>query len=106
MDSEVIGREREAEVLRLFHSERWRVGTIARQLSLHHSTVRRVLSQAGTPEGFKLERASIVDDYIPLIVETLTKYPTLTSRRLWEMAKARGYPGLTSFFSTTAVPAL
>lgn len=94
----MISRQREAEVLRLFHAERWRVGTIARQLGLHHSTVRRVLSQAGTPEGFQLQRASIADDYIPLIVETLKKYPTLTSRRLWEMARERGYCGGPDYF--------
>ena len=39
----MIGREREAEILRLFHAEKWKLGTIARQLGLHHTTVRRVL---------------------------------------------------------------
>jgi hypothetical protein len=36
----MIGRAMEAEVLRLHHAERWPIGTIARQLLLHHSTVR------------------------------------------------------------------
>jgi IS30 family transposase len=31
----------EAEVLRLHHAEKWPIGTIARQLRLHHSTVSR-----------------------------------------------------------------
>jgi transposase len=94
----MISRAREAEVLRLFHAERWSVGTIARQLGMHHSTVRRVLSRSGTPEGFKLTRVGIADSYIPMIVETLQKYPTLTARRLWEMAKTRGYPGGQDYF--------
>lgn len=94
----MISKQREADVLRLFHAERWTVGTIARQLGLHHSTVRRVLSQSGTPEGLKMARQSIVDDYIPLIVETLEKYPTLTSQRLFEMARARGFTGSPNYF--------
>ena len=43
----MIGRDREAEILRLYHAEKWCIGTIAAQLGLHHSTVRRVLAQAG-----------------------------------------------------------
>ena len=43
----VISREREAEILRYYHVERWRVGTIARQIGVHHNVVKRVLAQAG-----------------------------------------------------------
>ena len=43
----MIARALEAEILRLHHTEHWPVGTIARQLRVHHSTVRRVLAQAG-----------------------------------------------------------
>src|ERR1700675_3918674 len=39
----------EAQILRYYHVEKWRVGTIARQLHVHHGTVLRVLSQAGLP---------------------------------------------------------
>ena len=39
----------EAQILRYYHVEKWRVGTIARQLHVHHDTVRRVLTQAGIP---------------------------------------------------------
>ena len=42
----MIGRDREAAILRLYHAEKWRVGTIATQLGLHHSTVRRVATAA------------------------------------------------------------
>ena len=40
----------EAQILRYHHVEKWRVGTIARQLRVHHETVVRVLSQAGLPK--------------------------------------------------------
>ena len=37
----------EAQILRYHHVEKWRAGTIARQLSVHYDTVMRVLLQAG-----------------------------------------------------------
>ena len=43
----MIAADQEARVLRLYHAEKWRVHTIARQLGLHHATVRRVLARAG-----------------------------------------------------------
>ena len=39
----------EAQILRYYHAEKWTVGTIATQLHVHHSVVRRVLAQAGLP---------------------------------------------------------
>ena len=39
----------EAQILRFYHAEKWTIGTIARQLHIHHSVVRRVLAQAGLP---------------------------------------------------------
>jgi len=89
----MISKEHEAEILRLHHVERWPVGTIARQLGVHHTTVQRVLLQAGVPRAKIVTRASIADPYIPFIVETLEKYPCLCASRLFDMARERGYPG-------------
>jgi predicted DNA-binding protein (UPF0251 family) len=44
-----IPPELEAKILRYYHVEKWRVGTVAAQLGVHHSTVSRVLAQAGLP---------------------------------------------------------
>ena len=44
----MISPERQAQVLRLYHAERWRIGTIATQLNLHRDTVARVLALAGS----------------------------------------------------------
>ena len=85
----MIGRDREAEILRLHHAEKWRVGTIATQLGLHHSTVRRVLAQAGLDAGRVSVRPSIADPYVPFIEETLKQYPRLRASRLFEMVKGR-----------------
>lgn len=88
----MISSEREAEILRFFHVEKWRVGTIARQLGLHHATVQRVLTQAGLIPAHS-PRGSMIDLYMPFIRKALDAYPTLTSSRLFEMVRERGYPG-------------
>ena len=43
----MIPRALEAEIVRLYHAEHWPIGTIARQLRVHHATVRRALRSAG-----------------------------------------------------------
>ena len=55
-----ISAELEAKILRYHHVEKWRVGTIARQLGIHHGTVDRVLSQAGLPKAQRAHRQSVV----------------------------------------------
>lgn len=82
-----------AQILRYFHVERWRVGTIARQLGVHHSTVDRALSDAGLPKIERARRASMIDPFVPFIVQTLTQYPSLTASRLHAMVQERGYRG-------------
>ena len=94
----MISRALEAEILRLHHGEHWLIGTIATQLRIHHSTVRRVLAQAGVPLAPMTVRASIAAPYIAFIVDTLTKYPTLRASRLYQMVKERGYPGAPDHF--------
>ncbi|GEM_PF-4434901 len=64
----MIDKATEADVLRLFHAEKWRIGTIAAQLGLHHSTVQRVLAQAGLDPAQVSPRPSRVDPYLPLIM--------------------------------------
>jgi len=92
-----ITPEQEAQVLRYHHVEKWRIGTIARQLHLHHYSVERVLRQAGLPRIGK-SRHSIIDSYLPFVRETLTRFPTLTASRLYVMCKERGYTGGPSHF--------
>ena len=93
-----IHKELESKILRYHYVEQWRVGTIATQLGIHHSVVDRVLSQAGLPKIERSCQASIIDPYLPFIVETLKQYPKLTAARLYGMVKARGYSGGPSHF--------
>ena len=81
----------EAHILRYYHVEKWRVGTIARQLRVHGGTVRRVLAQAGLPRTGVVHRTSQVDAYLPFIRQTLEKFPSLTASRLYMMVRERGY---------------
>ena len=89
----VISPDREAEILRYYHVERWRAGTIARQLGIHHNVVSRVLAQAGLPRLGAPPRPSQIDAYLPFIRQTLEKFPTLNASRLYAMVRERGYRG-------------
>ena len=88
-----IGVELEAQILRYYHVEKWRCGTIARQLRVNRGTVQRVLAQAGLPRMGPVLRPSQIDAYLPFIHETLKKFPSLTASRLYAMAYERGYRG-------------
>ncbi|HUN43280.1 MAG TPA: IS21 family transposase [Acetobacteraceae bacterium] len=88
----------EAQILRYYHAEKWTAGTIARQLHVHHSVVRRVLAQAGLPRIGAAPRPPQIDAYLPLIRETLEKFPSLTASRLFAMVYERGYRGSPDHF--------
>lgn len=88
-----ITKETEMEILRLFHAEHWLPHTIARQLHIHHSTVKRALQRNGIEPQRLHVRRSIADPYMGVIRSTLEKYPRITARRIWEMVRARGYKG-------------
>ena len=62
-----IPPELEAQILRYYHVEKWRVGTIARQLRVHHGTVMRVLAQAGLPRTGPPARRSQIEPYLPFV---------------------------------------
>ena len=81
-----------AQILRYYHVEQWRTGTIARQLKVHHGTVERALRQAGLPR-IGAVRASNIDVYLPFILATLKKFPELRASRLYAMVRQRGYQG-------------
>lgn len=93
-----VSAEIEANILRYYHVEKWRVGTIARQLNVHHSVVKRVLAQAGVPKTNLTRHKSLIDSYLPFILETLKRFPTLTASRLYAMVCERGYTGKPDHF--------
>ncbi len=71
-----ISKELEAKILRYHFVERWGINTIAVQMGIHHTTVDRVLCQAGLPKAERARRPSIVDPFYPMILEELAKFPS------------------------------
>lgn len=94
----MISPEDQARCVRLYHAERWRVGTIARQLGIHHRAVRRALERAGALRPQEAPRPSLIDPYVPFILETLKKFPELSAARLHAMVRERGYSGARDHF--------
>ena len=94
-----IAQDLEAQILRYYHAEKWRVGTIARQLGLHHGTVPRVLAQAGraatmlaapglvllATRGRRGARAAALLTVVPPVVEWWRTRPGLDLPR-WVVA--------------------
>ena len=67
-----------AQVKRLYHAEKWPIGTIAVTLGIHHSAVQRILDQENVIKA-RRPRLAMIDPYVPFIVATLEKYPQLTA---------------------------
>jgi transposase len=87
-----ISDEMRAKILRYYHVERWRKNTIARQLGVHHTTIERVLAETGIPK-LELVAESMLEPFLPFIVDTFVRFPKLTARRMYDMVCERGYPG-------------
>jgi transposase len=83
----------EAQILRYHFVEKWGPHTIAKQLGVHHYTVSRVIHRSIGPPAMRLAKPSILDPFKPFISEILERHPKLTAQRIYQMIKARGYPG-------------
>ncbi len=108
-EARMIAADQEARVLRLYHVEKWRVHTIARQLGMHHATVRRVLARAGIAVASQRRWPSKIDPYVPFIQATLAEYPLLIPRRgftgdgaaAWLRRRCGSFPSLGGAVSAT-----
>lgn len=95
----VVSKETESEILRLHFAEKWKRGTIARQLNIHHGVVDRILAKNGIEIERLRVRASMIDAYLPFIRSVLAKYPKLTGTRVYAMVRERGYRGSEGHFT-------
>jgi transposase len=82
-----------AEIRRLYFAEHWKRGTIAAQLGVHFDTVVRVLGSFGPKAGSPRPDARVLEPYVPLVDQTLGRYPRLVATRLYDMLVERGYTG-------------
>lgn len=89
----MISPELRARIRRLFFVEHWKVGTIAAELGVHPITVRRAIESEWLAPRSRVVRPSALDPYKPFVHATLAQYPRLRATRLYEMLRARGYPG-------------
>jgi transposase len=90
----MIDEATSARIRRLFFAEHWKIGTIAAELSVHHDAVRRAIASDGFNRSTtRPVPASLVDPYKAFIQDTLEQHPRLRATRVFEMIKARGYPG-------------
>jgi transposase len=88
-----VSKECESEILRLVQAEKWRQGTVAAELGVHHDVVTRVLAQDATGQPAREPRPSKLDAYKGFIVEPLERYPRLRATRLRTMIAERGFRG-------------
>lgn len=88
----MISVEQTVEIRRHFFVEHWKVGTIAAQLGLHPTTVKKALQTHLFNRG-PSHRSSLSDPFLPLIQQTLQTYPSLCATRLFQMLVPRGYAG-------------
>lgn len=88
-----VSDELESKILRYYHAEKWKVGTIARQLHIHHSVITRVLRTTGISKKDISKKELLITPYLFFVQETLKKYPTLAASRIYEMVRERGYQG-------------
>lgn len=92
-----ISSSDEAEIIRLYFVEKWKIGSIASFLKRHHSSIARVIKnhELNLPIENKIKKKSILDDYNVFILQTLEKYPNISGSRVFQMLKERGYTGRT-----------
>lgn len=94
----MISQELHSRIMRLHYVEKWPIGSIARELGLHHSTVRTALARTGAPQALKSPRPRKVDPFVPFILDKLRQHPNLRASRLYAMVKERGYDGRPDHF--------
>ena len=88
----MIDAETRARIRHLFYAEHWKIGTIARELSLNPETVSAAV-ETDRFNNTKALRPSVLDSYGDFIREILTKHPHLRATRIFQMIRDRGYNG-------------
>jgi transposase len=82
-----------ARIRRLFYAEHWKVGTISRELGVHHDAVHNAIESDRFVNAGTLVRPTMLDPYKGLIAKILEDHPQLRATRIFEMLRGRGYAG-------------
>jgi len=89
----MLSPEIRAQIRRYFYAEHWKIGTIARELSVHPDAVRNAIDAQRLGGAAQPLRASMVDPYAEFIRQTLNQHPRLRATRIYQMVRDRGYAG-------------
>jgi transposase len=89
----MIDAELDAEIRRLHFAEHWKVGTIASNLGVHPDAVRRALGLNERKPSAPRPRPRMIDPFLPLVRETLDRYPRLRATNIHSMLRERGFAG-------------
>ena len=88
----MVSPETTVQIRHYFYAEHWKIGTIARELSLHPDAVRHAIGSSDFNRPSPL-RPSIVDPYLEFVRQTLDRHPRLRATRIYQMIRERGYSG-------------
>ena len=94
----VTSKSVEAQILRYYHAQTQKIGTIATRTGVHYAVVRRVVAQAGLPCAKAFPRSFWIEAYLPFIQETLSNFPAMSASRLYALARQHGYLGSPDHF--------
>ena len=79
----MIPPETHVEIRRYFYAEHWKIGTIARELSIHPDAVRKAIESDRFHRGQEL-RPSIIDPYLEFVRQILDQHPRLRATRIYQ----------------------
>jgi len=89
----MINAELDAEIRRLHFAEHWKAGTIASNLGVHPDAVRRALRLGERKLPAQRPRPRMIDPFVPMVRETLERYPRLRATNIHAMLRERGFSG-------------
>lgn len=89
----MIGKELEIKIKQHHFRDKWSIGTIATQLSIHPDTVKRVIENSAKKESKSSIKVLPIEAHREFIERMLVDYPTIRATRLLDMLKKRGYTG-------------
>jgi transposase len=89
----MIDAELDAEIRRLHFAEHWKAGTIASNLGVHPDAVGRALGLSDRKPRAAHPRPRMIDPFLPLVRETLERYPRLRATNIHAMLCERGFTG-------------
>ena len=94
----LLNRMLSADILSYYLVEKWPISTTSHQLHMPHAIVTSILTETGLLKIGATPRHRLIDTYLPFILQTLEKSPTLHTKLLYEMVCKQGYTGDFSHF--------